>query len=113
MTAVWAAIRAELEAELGDPITIDDLSGGPRGWHIAQRARGHRHSADDVLTADFALRARPDARRVLDLGAGLGGVGLLVLWGLPADAALVAVEAQAISHRLLVANIAGNALGAA
>ena len=107
----WDALRQALEAELGDAITIDGLAGGPGGWRIAQRAAGHRHSADDVLTADYALRARPDALRALDLGAGLGGVGLLVLWGLPAGATLVAVEAQAVSYRLLVANIAGNGLG--
>jgi tRNA1(Val) A37 N6-methylase TrmN6 len=106
----WDALRRELEAELGgDPITLDALTSG---WRLAQRARGHRHSADDVLTAHYALRARPAARRALDLGAGIGGVGLLVLWGLGDAASLVAVEAQAVSHRLLVANIAGNGLAA-
>jgi tRNA1(Val) A37 N6-methylase TrmN6 len=47
---------------------------------------------------------------VLDLGSGIGGVGLLALWGLGAAAQLVCVEAQPISHRLLVANVAGNRL---
>ena len=105
--AEWGAIRAGLESALGEAITIDALSGG---WNIAQRVAGHRHSADDVLTAHFALRFAGDARRVLDLGTGIGGVGLLVLWGLP-HASLVCVEAQEISHRLLLANIEGNALG--
>lgn len=105
--ATWEAIKRELEAELREPITIDALTGG---WRIAQRAAGHRHSADDVLTADYALREVATAGHVLDLGTGIGGVGLLVLWGLP-EAQLVCVEAQQISHRLLVANIAGNALG--
>ncbi len=103
----WDAIDAELSAELGEAITIDALTGA---WRIAQRAAGHRHSADDVLTADFAAELCPGATSVLDLGTGIGGVGLLVLWRLPA-ARLVAIEAQAISHRLLRANIAGNALG--
>jgi tRNA1(Val) A37 N6-methylase TrmN6 len=105
----WDLIRAELEAELGEPITIDGLTGT---WKIAQRAKGHRHSADDVLTAHFALRHAPAAASVLDLGSGIGGVGLLVLWGLAPSATLVAIEAQEVSHRLLVANIAGNELGA-
>ncbi|MEJ7599987.1 MAG: hypothetical protein WKG01_18920 [Kofleriaceae bacterium] len=105
--ARWDAIRARLETELGEAITIDSLSGG---WHIAQRAAGHRHSADDVLTAHFALRFAGDASRVLDLGTGIGGVGLLVLWGLP-HASLVGVEAQDVSHRLLLANVEGNELG--
>lgn len=109
-------MQRELEAELGEPITIDALTGG---WWIAQRAAGHRHSSDDVLTAHYALRAleagpppAPGPGAALDLGAGIGGVGLLVLWGLPAAARLVGVEAQAISHRLLAANVAGNGLAA-
>src|SRR5215208_7140929 len=99
----WASIRARLEAELGEAITIDALT---RHWRIAQRAAGHRHSVDDVLTAAHALRAAGAAGaadRVLDLGAGIGSVGLLVLWGLP-QARLLCIEAQPISHRLLVAN---------
>ena len=103
----WDVLRAELEAELAEPVTIDALTGG---WSIAQRAKGHRHSVDDVLTAHFALQAAPHAATALDLGTGIGGVGLLVLWGLPPAATLVAIEAQAISHRLLLANIAGNGL---
>ena len=103
----WDAIQADLATELGEPISIDALTGT---WRIAQRAAGHRHSADDVLTADFAAVLRPDATTVLDLGTGIGGVGLLVLWRLPA-ARLVCIEAQPISHRLLLANVAGNALG--
>ena len=111
----WDALVGALEAELGEPITLDALTGT---WRIAQRAAGHRHSVDDVLTAHYAIGAlgalggaHTHAARVLDLGSGIGGVGLLALWGLGAAARLVCVEAQAISHRLLVANIAGNRLG--
>ena len=100
----WELIEAELAAELGEAITIDALTGA---WRIAQRAAGHRHSADDVLTADFAVEVHPGATAVLDLGAGIGGVGLLALWRLPA-AHLVAIEAQVLSHRLLRANVHAN-----
>jgi tRNA1(Val) A37 N6-methylase TrmN6 len=81
-------------------------------WSIAQRAWGHRHSVDDVLTAYYALCELGAERpaRLLDLGSGIGGVGLLALWGVGAQARLHCVEAQPISHRLLVANIAGNQL---
>ena len=106
----FAALVRELTAALGEPITLDALTGT---WQIAQRAAGHRHSIDDVLTAHYALDelGEPPARpSVLDLGSGIGGVGLLALWGLGAAARLVCVEAQAISHRLLVANVAGNRL---
>jgi tRNA1Val (adenine37-N6)-methyltransferase len=105
----WPAIRSELEAELREPVTLDALTGG---WSLVQRAKGHRHSVDDVLTAHFALRVAPRAPVALDLGTGIVGVGLLVLWGLGPAATLVAIEAQEISHRLLLANIAGNGLGA-
>ncbi len=104
----WDALRVELEAEFGEAITIDALTAT---WRLAQRAAGHRHSVDDVLTAHRALHEVAGGSRathVLDLGSGIGGVGLLALWGLGAGARLVCVEAQAISHRLLVANVAGN-----
>jgi tRNA1(Val) A37 N6-methylase TrmN6 len=107
-TKRWRALHVRLEAELSGVITIDSLT---RDWMIAQRAEGHRHSVDDVLTAAYALREAREPERVLDLGTGIGGVGLLVLWGLP-RAHLTCVEAQPISHRLLLANIAGNELGA-
>jgi tRNA1Val (adenine37-N6)-methyltransferase len=110
-TERWRALRARLEAELGEAITIDALT---RDWKIAQRAAGHRHSVDDVLTAAHALRQAREPERVLevlDLGTGIGGVGLLVLWGLP-RARLLCIEAQEISYRLLLANIEGNELGA-
>lgn len=105
----WDDLRAALETELGEAITLDALTAR---WRIAQRAAGHRHSVDDVLTAHHAVVTVGAADRVLDLGSGIGGVGLLALWRLGASARLVCVEAQAISHRLLVANVAGNQLGA-
>jgi len=102
-------LQRDLAAALGEEVTLDGLTGQ---WHILQRAGGHRHSVDDVLTAAYALRHCPTAPRALDLGTGIGTVGLLVLWGLPAGATLACVEAQEISHRLLLANIALNDLGA-
>ncbi|CAN5920959.1 hypothetical protein BH11MYX3_BH11MYX3_32430 [soil metagenome] len=92
----------------GDELTIDGLTSG---WSIAQRVRGHRHSTDDLLTGWYAAETAPSARRLLDLGAGIGGVGLLALWRAPTDATLVAIEAQEVSFDLLVGNIARNGLG--
>ena len=103
----WERLQRELVAELGEPVSIDALTGA---WKIAQRVAGHRHSADDVLTAHHAVHAVPDAELVLDLGTGIGTVGLLVLSRLAPSARLVCVEAQPISHRLLRTNIEGNAL---
>jgi tRNA1(Val) A37 N6-methylase TrmN6 len=109
VTDDWTTIHATLEAELGERISIDGLTGG---WKIAQRVAGHRHSADDVLTAAYALRhvAGRGVTRALDLGTGIGTVGLLVLWGLGPAATSCGVEAQELSYRLLRANLAGNGL---
>jgi len=101
----WDRIQRRLEADLGESISIDALTGA---WKIAQRVAGHRHSADDVLTAHYAVRAVPDAGLALDLGTGIGTVGLMVLSRLAADARLVGVEAQAISFKLFLANLEGN-----
>ncbi len=86
--------------------TLDRLSNTLR---ILQRRRGHRATSDDVLLAAFAAEARPDARRVLDLGTGKGTVALLLARRLPA-AHIVGVEAFPESHRLAVRNAALNGL---
>ena len=91
----------------GDELTIDALTGG---WSIAQRKKGHRHSTDDLLTGWYAIEVAGPARRILDLGAGLGSVGLIALWRSP-DATLVSIEAQEVSFALLESNIARNELG--
>ncbi len=96
-----------LERELGESLTLDGLTGS---WSIFQRVRGHRHSVDDVLTAAYALAVSPRVERHLDLGTGIGTVGLLVLWGMGEAATVTAIEAQTVSHRLLLANIAYNGL---
>ncbi len=90
-----------------DEITIDGLT---RDFTIAQRKRGHRHSTDDLLTGWYAAEKAPGATRVLDLGSGIGSVGLLVLWRAPPSATLTAVEAQDVSFALLERNVAMNAL---
>jgi tRNA1Val (adenine37-N6)-methyltransferase len=108
LSAVAAgARRAELEAELGEPITLDGLTAR---WTIFQRKHGHRHSTDDLVTAWYALAQAPHVAQALDLGTGIGGVGLLVLSGLAASAELTCIEAQDISYRFLVENIAANGL---
>lgn len=90
-----------------DPLERVQLT---RRHHLHQRRRGHRTATDDVLCAWAGLRARPDARRYLDLGAGHGSVTLMVLGRLDASAVAVAVEAQEVSHQLLARNLADNGL---
>jgi tRNA1(Val) A37 N6-methylase TrmN6 len=107
----WRAERERLEEEMGERITLDALTGpvgggveglrddagGAAGWLIAQRKGGHRHSIDDVLTAWYALENSPRVGEHLDLGTGIGTVGLLTLWGMGEGARLACGEAQAVS----------------
>ena len=120
----WQEERARLERELGERITLDALTGpngtpcpdlkddagNPAGWLIAQRKGGHRHSIDDVLTAWYALQTSAKVTEHLDLGTGIGTVGLLTLWGMGQEARLTCVEAQEISYRLLQTNLDANGL---
>jgi tRNA1Val (adenine37-N6)-methyltransferase len=121
----WQEERRRLETELGERITLDALtgprglprdeswrddSGAESGWLIAQRKNGHRHSIDDVLTAWYALQVSPPVCEHLDLGTGIGTVGLLTLWGMGDSARLTCVEAQEISYRLLQSNLHCNQL---
>jgi len=96
------------DAPVDEELTIDGLT---RDWKIAQRRRGHRHSTDDLLTGWYAAENAGGAKRILDLGSGIGSVGLLALWRSP-GATLVAVEAQEVSFALLQKNVAMNGLGA-
>jgi tRNA1Val (adenine37-N6)-methyltransferase len=101
--------RAALETELGEPITVDGLSATLR---IFQRKKGHRHSTDDLLTAWYALEKSPPVMRALDLGTGIGTVGLLVLAGMPEGMRLTCIEAQDVSFRFLRENLRANELEA-
>ncbi len=89
-----------------DPLQDDALTGVFRVW---QRRRGHRYSLDDVLTSREALQVRPDARRYLDLGCGIGSVLLMVSERLEADET-VAIEAQKVSFELAEQNVMRNGL---
>jgi len=95
------------DPELG-PLTDDLIT---PAYRVYQRSAGHRFSSDDVATAFVAFHARSDAKRVLDLGSGLGSVLHLLAYRLR-DAELVAIEAQSASFELLRRNVERNALGA-
>ncbi len=85
--------------------TLNRLAGA---WRVFQLRRGHRFATDDVLTAWTAVNALPEARRLLDLGAGTGSVGLMTLMHMAPTARLVSVELQprsvALIHKTLALN---------
>jgi tRNA1(Val) A37 N6-methylase TrmN6 len=93
-----------LEPEEGE--TLDYLCGH---FRIFQYRRGHRFSADDLLAAWFGTTWCPSARRIADLGSGIGSVGMAAAWRCP-GARVVTVEAQEISVRLARKSAAFNGL---
>ncbi len=96
-----------LEQEMGEDLFVSGLVGP---YRIFQRKNGHRHGIDDATTAWYALQKSPPVKKTLDLGTGIGTVGLAVLWGLGQGVELTCVEAQEVSYRLLTENILGNGL---
>jgi len=97
--AIVAAIAPQ-DLMRGDQVTINRFC---HDWSIAQLAKGYRYCFDDVLCAHLALSAAPDAKRLLDLGSGLGTIGLLWLGQQPrpfSAAACTLLEAQAVSVEL-------------
>lgn len=70
--------------------SLDALSGH---FRIFQLKNGHRFSTDDLLVAFYGTSWCPSAARILDLGSGVGTVGMVAAWRLP-GAQLVTVEAQ-------------------
>ena len=86
--------------------SLDAISGH---FRIFQLEAGHRFSTDDVLTAWYGTAWAPSAARVLDLGSGIGSVGMIAAWRLP-GAAFVTVEAQDDSVRLARKSAAYNGL---
>lgn len=79
-----------------DNQTLDAISGQ---FRIYQYKDGHRFSTDDVLVAWYGCSHAPSPERVLDLGSGIGSVGMIAAWRLPGSK-FVTVEAQPRSVEL-------------
>jgi tRNA1(Val) A37 N6-methylase TrmN6 len=92
--------------DLPDGVTLDAISGH---FRIFQLRKGHRFSTDDVLTAWYGTSWCPSAASVLDLGSGIGSVGMIAAWRLP-GARFVTIEAQAESVALARRSAAYNGL---
>jgi tRNA1Val (adenine37-N6)-methyltransferase len=70
--------------------TLDAISGH---FRLFQLKEGHRFSTDDVLTAWYGTSWCPTARTALDLGSGIGTVGMICAWRMPGTR-FVSVEVQ-------------------
>ena len=93
-------------ASVPEEESLDAISGH---FRIFQLKRGHRFSTDDVLTAWYGTTWSPAAARLLDLGSGIGSVGMIAAWRLP-GARVVTVEAQDESVTLARKSAAYNGL---
>jgi len=95
-TARTAILPQPAVPEAGVPLqiepheTLDAISGH---FRLFQFRAGHRFSTDDILTAWYGTTWCPTARTALDLGSGIGTVGMICAWRLP-GAKFVTVEAQ-------------------
>jgi tRNA1Val (adenine37-N6)-methyltransferase len=97
---------AHATPEVAADETLDALSGH---FRIFQLRGGHRFSTHDVLTAWYGTVWAPSATRVLDLGSGIGSVGMIAAWRLP-GASFVTVEAQEQSVALAKKSVTYNGL---
>ena len=76
--------------------TLNAISGH---FRLFQLRDGHRFSTDDIITAWYGTTWCPTAQKALDLGSGIGTVGMICAWRLP-GAKFVTVEAQSESVAL-------------
>ena len=97
---------ASLPPDVPAAETLDAISGH---FRIFQLRDGHRFSTDDVLTAWYGTMWAPRAASILDLGSGIGSVGMIAAWRLP-GARVVTIEAQEESVNLARKSAAYNGL---
>jgi tRNA1Val (adenine37-N6)-methyltransferase len=86
--------------------TLDAISGC---FRLFQLRNGHRFSTDDILTAWYGTSWCPTAQTALDLGSGIGAVGMICAWRL-LSARFVTVEAQEESVLLAMKSAQYNGL---
>ena len=98
---------ASVDISVPEDESLDAISGH---FRIFQLKKGHRFSTDDVLTAWYGTSWAPSPRRILDLGSGIGSVGMIAAWRCPGTA-VVAIEAQEDSVRLARKSVEYNGLG--
>ena len=98
---------ASRDADVPPDESLDAISGH---YRLFQLRKGHRFSTDDVLTAWYGTTWAPTARTILDLGSGVGSVGMIAAWRCQ-GARLVTIEAQDDSVRMARKSVDYNGLG--
>jgi len=101
-SAVLAKCIADSNADVLEGLKVTD-SHFCHGWTIAQLQEGYRYCADDILCAHLAVRSAPGAKRMLDMGSGIGTIGLSWLAQQPRpfrQKACTMLEAQSVSVAL-------------
>jgi len=90
--------RAQSGSELtpSEGESLDSLSGH---YKIFQLKNGHRFSTDDVVLGWFALTQAPSPARILDLGTGIGTIGMIMAHK-ALGSRFVTIEAQSVSFAL-------------
>lgn len=95
---------------LAEDESLDALCGH---WKIFQLKKGHRYSTDDLLGAWYATHLARlcgiSPRRILDLGTGIGSIGMMLAWKYPA-ATVLGIEKQPRSAALARRSIRYNGL---
>ena len=86
--------------------TLDAISGH---FRLFQLRDGHRFSTDDILTAWYGTSWCPSARTALDLGSGIGTVGMIGAWRLQGTK-FVTIEAQSESVALAKKSVRYNGI---
>jgi tRNA1Val (adenine37-N6)-methyltransferase len=86
--------------------TRDTLFGGRVVLYQPRRGTGYRTNVDALILADFATASRR-ADVAFDLGAGVGAVGLCLLW-LDAAKRVIFVEIDGVAAGLLARNLDAN-----
>jgi tRNA1(Val) A37 N6-methylase TrmN6 len=87
---------ASRQVDVAADESLDAISGH---YRVFQLRNGHRFSTDDLLVAWYGTAWVPSPTRVLDLGSGIGSVGMIAAWRLQ-GARFVTIEAQDASVRL-------------
>lgn len=95
-----------MEEKQAGRLTQDALSGY---FKLYQSQAGHRFSTDDLLVASFTAQWASRFESALELGCGIGTIGISLAWKYP-GLRLQVIEGEPLRAKLARANVLWNAL---